>query len=97
MNLHKYQKTVNSGLVGNSFQADSFINNTDCSHDFVCKIASLEKIDATILESCNTDQLFIIGKISKSLENPKYYTEQLDINSISELRYLVKLTSDMEV
>lgn len=97
LNLHKYQKTVNSGLVGNSFQADSFINNTDCSQDFVCKIASLEKIDATILESCNTDQLFIIGKINKSLENPKYYTEQLDINSISELRYLVKLTSDMEV
>ncbi len=97
LSLHKYQKSVNSGLVGNSFQADSFIYNTDCSDNFVCKLATLEKIDTTILEACNTDQLFIIGKINKNLESSKYYVEKLDINSINELRYLVKLINNVEV
>lgn len=97
LDLHKYQKAVNSGLICNSFQADSFINNTDCSCEFVCKIASLEKVDTAILEACSANQLFIIGKISKDLESSKYYKEDLDINSVDELRYLVKLTNDLEV
>ena len=96
LNLHKYQKTVNCGLVGSLFQSDSFIYNTDCSCNFACKITSLANIDITILEKCNANYLFIIGEISKNLESQKYYTERLDINSINELRYLIKFTDNME-
>ncbi|MBQ8790874.1 MAG: hypothetical protein IJZ51_06155 [Ruminiclostridium sp.] len=97
LGLHKYQKAVNSGLVGNVFMPDSFVNNTDCSSEFVCKIASLENITTTIFESCNVNQLYIIGDVSAELSSSNYYTEQIEIEELNVLRYLVNLERNLEV
>lgn len=97
LGLHKYQKAVNSGMVGSVFMPDSFINNTDCSSEFVCKIASLENITTEILESCNVNQLFIIGDIAIDLSSSNYYTEQIEIEELNTLRYLVNLERNLEV
>lgn len=97
LGLHKYQKSVNSGFVGNVFMSDSFINNTDCSPEFVCKVASLQNINVEILESCNINQLYIVGKMETELSSTKYYTERIEIEQISELRYLVNLDRNLEV
>ena len=62
---------------------DSFVNNTDCSSEFVCKIASLENITTTIFESCNVNQLYIIGNVSTELSSSNYYTEQIEIEELN--------------
>jgi hypothetical protein len=97
LGLHKYQKSVNSGFVGNVFMADSFINNTDCSAEFVCKVASLQNINVRILESCNVNQLYIIGNVGTELSSSNYYAEQIEVEEINELRYLVNLDRNLEV
>lgn len=97
LGLHKYQKAVNSGLVGNVFMPDSFVNNTDCSSEFVCKIASLENVTTKIFESCNVNQLYIIGDISAELSSLNYYTEQIETEELNVLRYLVNLERNLEV
>lgn len=97
LGLHKYQKSVNSGFVGNVFMSDSFINNTDCSAEFVCKVASLQNINVGILESCNVNQLYIIGNVETELSSLNYYTEQIEVEEINELRYLVNLDRNLEV
>lgn len=96
LGLHKYQKAVNSGLIGNSFVADSFINNTDCSPNFVCKVASLQNIDMGILEACKVNQVYVIGNINKSLNSTNCFSEKIEIDTIDELRYLVNLIKRME-
>ena len=95
--LFKYQKLVNSGLVGNQFVEDSFINNTNCSPGFVCKITKLTNITTEILESCNVNQLYIIGASSINFESDKYYSEKVEIDDVKELRYLVYLDKNLEV
>ncbi len=97
LGLHKYQKAVNSGLVGNVFMSDSFINNTDCSAEFVCKIASLQNINTGIFEACNVNQLYIIGNVETECSSTNYYTERIEIEEIDELRYLVNLDRNLEV
>lgn len=97
LGLHKYQKAINSGLVGNVFMPDSFVKNTDCSPEFVCKIASLENITATLLEDCNVNQLYIIGDVSAELSNSSYYTERIEIEELNVLKYLVNLERNLEV
>lgn len=97
LGLHKYQKAVNSGFVGNVFMSDSFVNNTDCSPEFVCKIATLENITTTILESCNVNQLYIIGDVPTDLSSSSYYTEQIEIDELNVLRYLVNFERNLEV
>lgn len=97
LGLHKYQKSVNSGFVGNVFMTDSFINNTDCSAEFVCKITSLHNINVEILESCKVNQLYIIGNVETELSSSNYYTEQMEVDEINELRYLVNLDKNLEV
>lgn len=97
LGLHKYQKSVNSGFVGNMFMSDSFINNTDCSAEFVCKVASLQNINVGILESCNVNQLYIIGNVETELSSSNYSSEQIEVEGINELRYLVNLDRNLEV
>ncbi len=97
LGLHKYQQSVNSGLVGNEFFADSFINNTDCSPDFVCKVASLINVNIGVLEACNVNQLYIIGEVNTELNSSNYYTEQIEIDELNVLRYLVNLERTLEV
>lgn len=97
LGLHKYQKSVNSGMVGSVFMSDSFVNNTDCSSEFVCKIAALENITTAIFESCNVNQLYIIGDVSTDLSSSNYYTEQIEIEELNVLRYLVNLERNLEV
>ena len=88
---------MNSGFVGNVFMSDSFVNNTDCSPEFVCKIATLENITTTILESCNVNQLYIIGDVPTDLSSSSYYTEQIEIDELNVLRYLVNFERNLEV
>ena len=76
---------------------DSFVNNTDCSSEFVCKIASLENVTTAIFESCNVNQLYIIGDVSAELSSSNYYTEQIEIEELNVLRYLVNLERNLEV
>lgn len=97
LGLHKYQKAVNSGMVGNTFLAESFIKNTDCSPEFVCKIALLENIDPNLLEQCNVNQLYIVGSTLFALESMSYSVEMLDIEEINVLKYLVGLDKVVEV
>ncbi len=97
LGLHKYQMSVNNGFVGNVFMPDSFINNTDCSAEFVCKVASLCDMSVSILESCNVNQLYIIGNVETGLRSSNYYAEQIEVEGIDELRYLVNLDRNLEV
>lgn len=95
--LYKYQKSVNTGLIGNAFVADSFVNNKNCSADFVCKMAMLENITVDILEQCQVNQLYIVGTINASLDSVNYFIEELDVPNINTIRYLVGLVSTLEV
>lgn len=95
--LHKYQKSVNCGMVGSAFLAESFINNFDCSPDFVCKVALLMNIDVDLLEKCNVNQLYIVGNAMNALESVNYSVEVIDVEEINILRYLVGLDKVMEV
>lgn len=97
LGLHKYQKAVNSGMVGNTFLAESFIKNSDCSPEFVCKIALLENVDANLLEQCNVNQLYIVGSTLFALESTSYIVEMIDIEEINVLKYLVGLDKVVEV
>lgn len=94
--MYKYQRPVNSGLVGNTFVADSFINSKSCSPDFVCRIALLKDITIDILEKCQVNQLYIIGGNESSLVSPNYLIEELDVPDISTLKYLVGLSRSLE-
>lgn len=95
--LYKYQKSVNTGLIGNIFVADSFVNNKNCSADFVCKMALLENISVDILEQCQVNQLYIVGTINESLDSVNYFVEELDVPNINTIRYLVGLSKTLEV
>ena len=95
--LYKYQKSVNTGLIGNTFVADSFVNNKNCSADFVCKMALLENITVDILEQCQVNQLYIVGTINESLDSVNYFVEELDVPNINTIRYLVGLAKTLEV
>lgn len=44
MELYKYQQPVNTGMVGTQFVEDSFINDTNCSSNYVCKITEFNHI-----------------------------------------------------
>ena len=94
--LYNYQKPVNSGLIGNVFVQDSFISNRSCPPDFVCKMTLLQNVDVGILEKCEVDQLYILGKCERPLKSVNYRTEELDIYDIDTIRYLA-LTTTLEV
>lgn len=99
LELFKYQKSANTGLIGTTFVADSFVNNQNSSPDFVCKIAMLGNISASILEQCNVNQLYIVGsktEFPQDLTSADYTLEELNITDINALKYLVGLTRTME-
>lgn len=97
LELYKYQRPVNTGLVGNVFIVDSFINNTNCPSDFVCKMAMLQHITVDILEQCRVNQVYIVGKCDVPLQSVNYNIEELDITDINILRYLIALSKTLEV
>lgn len=97
LGLHMYQKSVNSGSVANSFVPESFINNTDCAADFICKITLLKNVDDSLFVACNVNQSYIIGNLDRELESSHFITEKLDIESLQILRYLVGLDKTWEV
>ena len=96
MELYKYQQPVNSGMVGSQFIKESFINDNNCSNNYVCKIAQLSNIDRYVLEQCHVNQLYIVGTVETSLENNNYFVEFLTVSTVDELRYLVGLSKNME-
>ena len=97
LELYKYQKSVNTGMIGNTFVADSFVNNKNCSPDFVCKMALLENITIDILERCKVNQLYVIGTINESLNSVNYSIEELGVPNINTIKYLVGLSKTLEV
>lgn len=97
LELYKYQKSVNTGLIGNTFVTDSFVNNKNCPADFVCKMALLQDISVNVLEQCQVNQLYIVGTICKSLDSANYFVEKLDVSNINIIRYLVGLSKTLEV
>lgn len=97
LELYKYQRQVNTGLLGTEFVADNFINNKNCASDFSCKMAVLQNISAGILEQCNANQVYLIGDIDMDLSSPNYSIEELDVPDINTVRYLVGLSKVLEV
>ncbi len=97
LELYKYQKSVNTGLIGNIFVPDSFVNNKNCSADFVCKMVLLENITVEMLEQCQVNQLYIVGTINESLASVNFFVEELDVLNIDTIRYLVGLSKTLEV
>lgn len=97
MELYKYQRPVNTGLLGNAFVPDSFINNTNCSSDIVCKMALLQNVSVSLLERCHVNQVYVIGTNSTQLRSVNFVTEELDIPDINTLKYLINLTKILEV
>lgn len=97
LGLHQYQKTANNGTVGDCFVEESFVHNTNCPANFSCKLTLEKNITATILEKCQVNQLYIVGKIEETFESPNYFIEILDIENINDLRYLVGLSKKLEV
>ena len=99
LDLYKYQKSANTGLVGTTFVEDCFVNNQNCPPGFVCKITMLGNINANILEQCNVNQLYIVGgrtELPQDLTSADYTLEELNISDINALKYLVGLTKTME-
>ena len=94
--LYKYQQPVNTGMVGMQFVDDSFINDNNCPHNYVCKISQLCNISTDVLERCHVNQLFIVGSIDMSLESKNYFTELLAVSTTDELRYLVGVSRTLE-
>ena len=78
-------------MVGSSFVEDTFVNSTDCSPDYVCKIASEKDITVNILEKCHVNQFYIVGN------SPCYFVETLDVENINSLKYLIGLVKKLEV
>lgn len=97
LELYKYQQPVHTGIVGMQFLEDSFINDNNCPANYVCKITKLNNISASVLEQCHINQLYTIGTIDTSLQSMNYITEELAVQTINELRYLVNLNRTLEV
>jgi len=97
LGLYQYQKKVNTGMVGSSFVEDTFVNSTDCSPDYVCKIASEKDITVNILEKCHVNQFYIVGKAREAFNSPCYFVETLDVENINSLKYLIGLVKKLEV
>ncbi len=49
-----------------------------------------------ILEQCQVNQLYIIGKTEIDFESDSYFVEYLDVSDISTLKYLVGLSLKLE-
>lgn len=96
LELYKYQRQVNTGLLGNEFIADNFIYNKNCTPDFSCKMAILQNMNSGILEDCNVNQVYVIGDINIDLSSPNYFIEKLDVSDINTVRYLVGLSKVLE-
>ncbi|MDE6758747.1 MAG: hypothetical protein K2J89_05675 [Clostridia bacterium] len=101
--LYQYQKYVNNGMVGDSFIEDSFINNKNCKDPVSCKMTLLGNIKGDLLEQCNVNQLYIIGnlcnisdELQRALHSHNYFVENLDIENVNELKYLVGLENILE-
>lgn len=97
LGLYKYQKYVNNGLVANCFMEDNFINNTTCTDQVSCKMTLLKNINVNLLESCKVNQLFIIGNVKIDLPSCNFVVENIDIDSVNTLKYLVGLEKLLEV
>lgn len=96
LELYKYQRQVNTGLLGIEFVPDNFINNKNCASDFSCKMAVIRNINRDMLERCNANQVYIIGDIDMDLSSPNYFIEELDVPDINAVRYLVGLSNALE-
>lgn len=96
ISLHKYQQPVNSGRVAEVFMEDSFVNNTDCAPNFKCKITSLCNVTDNLLERCQVDQLFWVGKMPIPFNSEQFTKELLDIHDLHTLKYLVGLENTLE-
>lgn len=95
--LYKYQRSVNTGLIGNAFVEDSFVNNTNCAPNYVCKMAMLHDVSVDILERCHVNQLYIVGTVAEALLSANYVVEELGVRDINTFRYLVGLSKTLEV
>lgn len=97
LGLYQYQKPVNYGTIGECFSEDSFVNNTTCPPNFTCKITLEKNISANLLERCQVNQLYVIGKMEDRFNSPNYFVETLDVKNVNALRYLVGLSRKLEV
>lgn len=96
LGLYKYQKYVNTGLLGKVFVLDSFINDS-VPNKADCKVTMLKNVDSDVFEKCKINQLYLIGNIKKNLNSRNYITEYLDIENIKMLEYLVGIVKTLEV
>lgn len=97
LGLFKYQKTVNDGMVGNTFLSESFINNSGCAPNFTCKITMLRNISIDLLEKCLVNNLYVIGNIEQPLNSQNYNVENIDIEDMNILKYLIGIDKTLEV
>lgn len=96
LSLHRYQKSVNNGFVGCAFQKDSFINDTDCAPEYICKIVLLSNIDKEVLEACGVNHLYTVGEVYDRLKGSSYLYDELFVENMEELFYLVGLKRKLE-
>lgn len=96
ISLYKYQQPVNSGQVAGVFMEDSFVNNTDCAANFQCKITSLRNISDKLLERCQVNQLFWVGKMPIPFLSEQFTKELLDVPDLHTLKYLIGLETTLE-
>lgn len=96
LGLYQYQKPVNNGMVGDCFIEDSFVNSTNCSANYMCKITLEKNITRSVLEKCQVNQLYIVGKTTDVFNSSNYIVETLDVENINSLRYLVGLARKLE-
>lgn len=97
LGLYQYQKPVNNGMVGDCFIEDSFVNSTNCSANYMCKITLEKNITISVLEKCQVNQLYIVGKTTDVFNSSNYIVETLDVENVNSLRYLVGLARKLEV
>ena len=96
LGLYRYGISVNMGVIAGTFMENVFINNTDCSPNIRCKVASICNVNDSVLEQCHTNQFYIIGQMSAKISSTCFTKEFLEIDDILTLKYLVGLQKVLE-
>lgn len=56
----------------------------------------VKKITIDLLEKCNVNQLYIVGNILEDFSNCNYIIENIDIEEVQVLKYLVGIEKTLE-
>ena len=100
--LHQKGVTFQNGLKGNDFFQGEFLReptiiSTKSWKEFQLRICNYNKDTTKAINSKKSDDLFIIGKDDfETIDTQDINIEFLEVSNLNELKYLLKLTDNLE-